>query len=68
MRKIRFYKLLLAEICETLCTICFDNVHNSMRPSTMKANYMSHFYKLKEYSSKLRGNEENNDKDDKFKL
>lgn len=54
-KRIRFYKLLLAEICETLCTICFDRAHIPGSQGRMRQNYMSHFYQLKEYSIKLRG-------------
>lgn len=61
-KKIRFYKLLLAEICETLCTICFDYAHNPSSHSRMRENYMSHFYQLKEFSLKLRSKEADSDK------
>ena len=61
-KKIRFYKLLLAEICETLCTICFDRAHIPGSQSRMRENYMSHFYQLKTFSEKLRGKEADNDK------
>lgn len=56
-KKIRFYKLLLAEICETLCTICFDRAHIPGSQGRMRENYMSHFYQLKTFSEKLRGKE-----------
>ena len=60
-KRIRFYKLLLAEICETLCTICFDRAHIPGSQGRMRENYMSHFYQLKTFSEKLRGKEANND-------
>ena len=56
-KRIRFYKLLLAEICETLCTICFDRAHIPGSQGRMRENYMSHFYQLKTFSEKLRGKE-----------
>lgn len=56
-KKIKFYRALLAEICETLCTICFDRAHTPGPQGRMRENYMSHFYQLKSYSEKLRGKE-----------
>ena len=56
-RKIRFYKALLVEILETLCSIClyldfegrFNRFHNP------RAEYMhSHFEQLKQASAVLR--------------
>lgn len=61
-KRIRFYKLLLAEICETLCTICFDRAHIPGSQGRMRENYMSHFYQLKTFSEKLRGKEADSDK------
>ena len=61
-KRIRFYKLLLAEICETLCTICFDRAHIPGSQGRMRENYMSHFYQLKSYSEKLRGKEADDDR------
>lgn len=55
-KKIKFYRALLAEICETLCTICFDRAHVP-GSGRMRENYMSHFYQLKSFSEKLRGKE-----------
>ena len=53
-KKIRFYKNLLAEICETLCTICLcmatDREHGRYRE-----HFNSHFIELKKYSEILRG-------------
>ena len=56
-RKIRFYKALLVEIVETLCTIClyldFEGTYN--RYKNPKATYMrDHFEQLKLASSVLR--------------
>lgn len=56
-KKIKFYRALLAEICETLCTICFDRAHIPDSQGRMRENYMSHFYQLKSFSEKLRGKE-----------
>jgi len=55
-KKIRFYKALLVEIVETLCTIClyldFDGRMNRRNP---KAEFMrGHFEQLKQASSVLR--------------
>ena len=61
-KRIRFYKLLLAEICETLCTICFDRAHIPGSQGRMRENYMSHFYQLKTFSEKLRGKEATDDR------
>ena len=61
-KKIKFYRALLAEICETLCTICFDEAHNPGSHSRMRENYMSHFYQLKSFSEKLRGKETADDR------
>ena len=61
-KRIRFYKLLLAEICETLCTICFDRAHIPGSQGRMRENYMSHFYQLKILSEKLRGKEAADDR------
>lgn len=63
-KKIKFYRALLAEICETLCTICFDEAHNPGSHSRMRENYMSHFYQLKSFSEKLRGKEAADGKSD----
>ncbi len=55
MKKIiQFYKLLLAEICETLCTICLDR-SMSMDGGRYREIYRSHFEVLKKYSAVLRG-------------
>ena len=56
-RKIRFYKALLVEIVETLCTICLyldfeGTLYHHRNP---KAEYMRwHFEQLKQASSVLR--------------
>lgn len=60
-KKMKFYKALLAEICETLCTICFDRAHIPGPQGRMRENYMSHFYQLKSFSEKLRGKEAENE-------
>ena len=61
-KKIKFSRALLAEICETLCTICFDRAHNPGSHGRMRENYMSHFYQLKSFSEKLRGKEAADDR------
>ncbi len=61
-KKIKFYRALLAEICETLCTICFDRAHIPGSQGRMRENYMSHFYQLKCFSEKLRGKEAADDR------
>lgn len=62
-KKIKFYRALLAEICETLCTICFDRAHISGTQGRMRENYMSHFYQLKSFSEQLRGKEAADDRE-----
>ena len=52
--KIRFYKELLIEVIETLCSICLFLERNA-RYSRMDANHFrSHFNYLKQFSQKLR--------------
>ena len=53
-KKIRFYKLVLAEICETLCTICLDR-SISRDGGRYREIYKDHFEVLKRYSAMLRG-------------
>ena len=56
-RKIRFYKALLVEIVETLCSICLylDFEGTLHHPRNPKAIYMKdHFEQLKQASSVLR--------------
>lgn len=54
-KKIRFYKVLLIEIIETLCTICLylerDGKYNHNPES---AHMISHFTTLKQFSTELR--------------
>ena len=54
-QSIRYYKMLLVEIIETLCTICLylesevRNTHNQF------VNYMrGHFNEMKEFSTEMR--------------
>lgn len=58
IKKIRFYKSLLIEIIETLCTICLyldiEGRHNHNR---MAVYMRSHFECLKEFSEELRQEE-----------
>lgn len=57
MRKIRFYKRLLIEIVETLCSICLyleldaRHTHNSYGDLYMR----DHFVELKKFSDEMRG-------------
>lgn len=53
--KIRFYKALLIEVIETLCSICLF-LERNVRYSHMDANHFrSHFRYLKQFSEELRG-------------
>ena len=53
--KIRFYKALIIEVIETLCSICLFLERNA-RYSRMDANHFrSHFNYLKQFSQELRG-------------
>lgn len=57
-KKVRFYKLLLIEIIETLCTLCLYLEEQSRRnrfPSSCSLTFVQHFERLKECSEKLRG-------------
>ena len=54
--KIKFYKLLIIEITETLCTICLimeRDCHMSHDPRG--AHMHSHFEQLKKMSEEMRG-------------
>lgn len=54
-RKIGFYKALLIEAIETLCTICLFLERNA-RYSHMDVNHFrGHFRRLKQFSQELRG-------------
>lgn len=54
-KKIKFYKQLLAEICETLCTICLDRSTDKFASGgRYREVYRDHFEKLKEFSRILR--------------
>lgn len=54
IRKIKFYKLVLAEICEVLCTICLDR-SVSREGGKYREMYRGHFELLKSFSEELRG-------------
>lgn len=59
-RKIGFYKALLIEIIETLCSVCLFLERNA-RYSHMDANHFrSHFRYLKQFSEELRGDSDEN--------
>ena len=54
-KKIRFYKSLLIEIVETLCSICLYLERDSRQSRNEVGRYMrSHFEELKIYSYELR--------------
>lgn len=58
-KKIRFYKALLVEIIETLCSICLYLERDSRYTHNSNGEYMyDHFKELKRFSKKLRGCEE----------
>lgn len=55
-KKIKFYKLLLIELVETLCSICLYLEADSRRSHNHYGVYMpSHFNELKRFSKELRG-------------
>ena len=56
--KIKFYKALIIEIIETLCSICLF-LERSARYSHIDANHFrSHFKYLKQFSAELRGKQD----------
>lgn len=56
MKKIRFYKNLLVELIETLCTICLYLDFDGHVSRNRYSEYMiPHFKELKKYSAELRG-------------
>ena len=60
IRKIRFYKKLLIEIIETLCTICLFMYTESRKlhcHNEYTTHFRGHFDELKYYSEKLRKGE-----------
>lgn len=55
-KKIKFYKALLIEIIETLCTICLYLEKDGYYTHNEESRYMrSHFTVLKDFSKELRG-------------
>lgn len=55
-KKIKFYKNLLVEIIETLCTICLYLESQGKREHNQNSYFMKdHFMRLKDFSKKLRG-------------
>lgn len=57
-KKLKFYKALLIEIIETLCTICsyLENASSGYRRNLEVSRCMrGHFVALKEFSEDLRG-------------
>ena len=61
MRKIRFYRRLLIELIETMCTICLylqrDSMHMHPDGRRFASYFASHFDALKGYSETLREKE-----------
>lgn len=56
IKKIRFYKALIIEIIETLCTIClYLERDNRFNPECL--HMRSHFIALKGFSERLRNSE-----------
>lgn len=56
-KKIRFYKKLLIEIIETLCTIClYLERDGKYTRNPESVNMISHFTELKQFSVELRKN------------
>lgn len=54
--KIRFYKALLVEIIETLCSIClYMELEGRMRRNPQSMHMQGHFRQLKDASKVLRG-------------
>ena len=57
-KKIKFYKTLLIEIIETLCSICLYLDTEGRRNHNQYSTHMyDHFKQLKKYSEILRGEE-----------
>lgn len=55
-KKIKFYKVLLVEIIETLCTICLYLEQQGRRSGNEVSRHMrGHFVALKGFSEDLRG-------------
>lgn len=57
MKKIKFYKRLLIEIIETLCTICVfcrEESMCSLKCRNLTCVFQDHFTTLKEFSEELR--------------
>lgn len=55
MKKIRFYKGLIIELIETLCSICLVLEKLAMRERVREGEYMhDHFCQLKHYSEEMR--------------
>ena len=56
-KKLKFYKALLIEIIETLCTICLylESEGRYSRNNEASRHMRGHFVALKEFSEDLRG-------------
>ena len=54
IKKIRFYKSLLIELVETLCTICLYLEFEGRNHNRMAEYMRSHFEYLKEFSEEMR--------------
>ena len=59
-KKLKFYKALLAEIIETLCTICLylESEGRYMHSNEASRHMRGHFIALKGFSEDLRGEKE----------
>ena len=58
-KKLKFYKALLVEIIETLCSICLYLEQDGRRSGNELSRHMrGHFVALKEFSKDLRGEKE----------
>lgn len=56
IKKIRFYKFLLIEIVETLCTIClYLEIEGRRNHNRMAEHMISHFECLKRFSEEMHG-------------
>ena len=56
IKKIKFYKALLVEIIETLCTIClYFDCEGRRSHNPYAVHFRSHFDELKGFSERMRG-------------
>lgn len=58
MRKLKFYKSILVEILETLCTIClYMEIESRRNHNPYGVYFCGHFEELKKFSEKIRKGE-----------